>query len=30
MLSFMKSKTKYEYVEKFAYFTNGKKSIEYR
>lgn len=25
MLSFMKSKTKYEYVEKFAYFTNGKK-----
>lgn len=25
MLSFKKSKTKYEYVEKFAYFTNGKK-----
>lgn len=25
MLSFLKSKTKYEYVEKFAYFTNGKK-----
>lgn len=25
MLNFLKSKTKYEYVEKFAYFTNGKK-----
>lgn len=25
MLNFLKTKTKYEYVEKFAYFTNGEK-----